>query len=264
MDEFTEMNDDIEMFLFDNDILSMKQPNHTVKCTDPYTSYDERTTKYYVSLRHQKLDPILNIHVSNENAFKYVHIWDPYTGEIKHTDPNGPLYFDPDTLIHYFYTNRLQNLWNEPLDETAGYFAGYYDMCVGTGKLMNIIGRGLCPEKYLFRLPVIDCYLEKEHMNSVITMGAELSDDDINELYNTALKNIDNYETLFGLKRPNIIEIKKYYDIAISSEPDITHVLNKHNKENSTDLKITDLSNELLKQLRYYANCNAIDKLRTM
>ena len=26
-------------------------------------------------------------------------------------DPRGPLYFDPDTLIYYFYNNRLNHLW---------------------------------------------------------------------------------------------------------------------------------------------------------
>jgi hypothetical protein len=55
-------------------------------------------------------------------------------------------------------------------------------MLVGSGENINIIGRGECPEKYLFRLPIIDCYLEKDYNKSIITMGPKLTIEEITAL----------------------------------------------------------------------------------
>ena len=48
--------------------------------------------------------------MQDKDLFEFEYEWDPYTNKIK-KDPNGPLYFDPNALINYFYTNRLNNLW---------------------------------------------------------------------------------------------------------------------------------------------------------
>ena len=216
--------------------------------------YEERTTEYYKTLRLRKMDPIVNIDLDDSTSFKFNFMWDPYTGERKEKDPNGPLYFDPDALIHYYYINRLKNLWNEPVDETGGYYEGYYDMLVGIGDIINVVGRGPCPEKYLFRIPIIDCYLEKDYNKSVITMGPKLTDEEAREIDNLAQKNPTNYKMMFKKQRPSLYEMKKQYDIAINKNPDISHVLDK-------DREYTD---EEIISLKYKENCKAVDKLKKM
>jgi hypothetical protein len=178
-------------------------------------------------------------------------MWDPYTGEKTEPDPFGPLYFDPDSLIHYYYINRLKNLWNEPVDEINGLYEGYYDMLLGSGNNINIIGRGECPEKYLFRIPIIDCYLEKDYNKSIITMGPRLTDEEAKEIDTIAQKHPLNYKAMFSKTRPSLYKMKKYYDEAINDNPNIT-------------LRIIDYSEEKIKELKYLANCKAVDKLKRM
>ncbi len=218
------------------------------------TDYEDRTTEYYKTLRFRKMDPISNIDLNDNNSFKFQHMWDPYTGERKEKDPFGPLYFDPDALIHYYYLNRLKNLWNEPVDENGGYYEGYYDMLVGTGENISIVGRGDCPEKYLFRIPIIDCYLEKDYNKSFITMGPKLTDDEAKLIDEIARKNPNNYKLMFKKHRPSLFDMKKYYDIAISKNPDISQLKDKN--------KI--YTDEELNELKYKASCNAVDKLKSM
>jgi hypothetical protein len=214
--------------------------------------YEDRTTEYYKTLRFRKMDPLINIDLEDDNSFKFKYTWDPYTGERKESDPYGPLYFDPDSLIHYYYINRLKNLWNEPVDETGGYYEGYYDMLVGSGENINIVGRGECPEKYLFRIPIIDCYLEKDYNKSIITMGPRLTDDEAKEIDRIAQKNPSNYKQMFRKNRPSLYEMKKLYDEAINLNPSI-NLISKHN-----------YSEEEIKELKYKANCKAVDKLKSM
>ena len=74
--------------------------------------------------------------------------------------PNiSSLYFDPNTLIHYFYINRLKNLWIDESIEDGNYYQGHYGYAVGNGPDFEIKGRGKHPDWYLFRLPIIDCYM---------------------------------------------------------------------------------------------------------
>jgi len=196
------------------------------------------------------MDPIIQIELDDDCAFKFDYMWDPYTGQRTEKDPFGPLYFDPDSLIHYYYINRLKNLWTEPVDENGGYYEGYYDMLVGSGDNINIIGRGECPEKYLFRIPIIDCYLEKDYNKSIITMGPKLTDNEVMMIDELAKKSPNNYKLMFKKNRPSLYEMKKLYDQAISSNPII-----KHNDFASVDA---------IKSLKYKANCNAVDKLKNM
>ena len=217
-------------------------------------NYEERTTEYYRTLRLRKMDPIVNIDLDDLNAFKFQYSWDPYTGERKEKDPNGPLYFDPDALIHYYYINRLKNIWNEPVDETGGLYEGYYDMLLGIGEDINIVGRGPCPEKYLFRIPIIDCYLEKDYNKSVITMGPKITDEEAREIDNLAKKNPNNYKMMFKHQRPSLYEMKKQYDIILNKNPDISHIL-EQNKQ---------YTDEEISNIKYKENCKAVDKLKSM
>lgn len=257
--------DNFKEFELDSSILEDQFLTFNIECNtnktitnDRSSSYDqdyeERTTEYYKTLRLRKMDPIVNIDLDDSNSFKFYWMWDPYTGERKEKDPHGPLYFDPDALIHYYYINRLKNLWNEPIDETGGYYEGYYDMLVGIGDNINVVGRGPCPEKYLFRIPIIDCYLEKDYNKSVITMGPQLTDEEAKEIDRLAQKNHTNYKMMFKRQRPSLYEMKRQYDIAINKNPDISHILDK-NKE---------YTEEELKNLKYKENCKAVDKLKNM
>ena len=215
--------------------------------------YDRRTNEYYRILRSRKMDPFISIDLDDHYAYKYPYIWDPYTGiKSDKLDKDGPLCFHPDVLIHYFYKNRLNNLWVEPVDDLqAGYFEGYYDMAVGAGENIHVVGRNECPEKYLFRLPIIDCYLTKDHSDMVITMGPKLTDADIDEIYNIALKNKNSYRDIFGKPRPNLVLMKQLYDQAISKTP-YSNI--------STDTYTAEQKKELFDKL----NRIAVDKLKAL
>jgi hypothetical protein len=259
MNNFKELDFDMDMLdgleSYDNhDSNNMNSSINTEEVIGYKSDFEERTTEYYKTLRFRKMDPISNIDLNENNSFKFPYMWDPYTGERKEKDPYGPLYFDPDALIHYYYLNRLKNLWNEPVDENGGFYEGYYDMLVGIGDNINIVARGECPEKYLFRIPIIDCYLEKDYNKSFITMGPILSDEEAKLIDEIAKKNNNNYKLMFKKNRPSIYDMKKQYDIAISKNPDINQLKDKN--KNYTD--------EELNELKYKASCNAVDKLKSM
>lgn len=132
--------------------------------------YDETTTNYYLAHRRMKTDPIDFTELNDDNAFKFSHMWNPYTGERLGEDVFGPLYINPVSLLRNIYINRLNNLWIKDSDTDEGYFQGYYGDNVGIGEEFHISGRGMYPERYLFRLPIIDLYLTKDHKMSIITM----------------------------------------------------------------------------------------------
>ena len=59
----------------------------------------------YIRHRKDKIDPLtlFKLELPNSEIFKYENEWDSYTGErLKTKDVNGPLYFDPNNLIHFF------------------------------------------------------------------------------------------------------------------------------------------------------------------
>jgi hypothetical protein len=209
--------------------------------------YSHTTMEYYKAMRIRKMDPITMQDIKSDNVFAFKYMWDPYTGDRLGEDPYGPLYFDPHNLIKYFYTNRLNGLWVEPIDELGGYYEGYYDDGLGCGEDMFINSRGYHPERYLFRLPIIDCYLTDDHNNSIITMGPKLTNEEIHLIEELSNQNKNNYKNLFDKDKPNLINIKKLYDQAISQTPSIT---------------LTDnLSNEEIKELWNKANKVAVHTL---
>lgn len=207
--------------------------------------YDETTTEFYRVMRERKLNIIMqdNYGVDPEKMFKYDKKWNPYTGEIEGIDPYGALYFHPDDLIHYFYTKRLEKLWNDPVDETGGYYQGYYGEFVGSDLIIE--GRGIYSELYAFRLPITDCYLTKDHNMSIITMGPILTNEDIANIEQLAEKNFkNNYFEKYRKKRPSLTLMKKLYDEAISSNPDISY-FKISNKNKKSDEEICDINNKV-------------------
>lgn len=254
IDEF----DGSDMFVDFSDCVEKKK-NKTLYDED----YDATTTKFYRTLRENKINAIMqdNTGFYPERSFKFKYKWDPYTGERLKEDPYGPLYFHPDDLIRYFYNKRLNMLWTDPVDENHGYhLQGYYGDAVGSGEEILIIGRGTYPESYLFRLPIYDCYLQKGNDMSIISMGPKLTNEEVAEIDNiaaTVYKN--NYKEQYGRNRPSLSLMKALYDQAVSREPDI-----KKFTIGGSKIDLATLSKEKLKELREKANRSAVDMLRKM
>jgi len=215
--------------------------------------YEKRTMEFYRICRKLHIDPITGAELDINNCFKFEYEWDPFTGEKLAKDPYGPLCFDPDHLIKYFYENRLNHLWVDPSDEGEdGYYQGYYSEAIGCGEKFIIPGRGHFPQWELFRLPIIDCYLEPEHNNQVITFGPKITPEEIVQIENLANKNKNNYRKIFNRTRPSLTFIKKFYDMAISKTPDIE------------GMDISELGPEELRDIYNGRNRHAVDKLKAM
>lgn len=175
--------------------------------------YDKTTTESYRIKRIFKIDPLTEIEVPDELAFKFNDIWNPYNGMREKIDPIGPLYFNAINLYDYFYSNRYRGLWNPP----QGQYQGYYGDLVGTGKNISIKSRGSNPERYLYRLPIIDCYLSSNHNYSIITMGPELTENEISQIDSIVLK---SHPKKTNSKFASLTQLKYYYDRALDISPD--------------------------------------------
>lgn len=186
--------------------------------------YDETTTEKYRTLRLLKIDPIFEEEIDKNLLFEYKYSWDAITGEKKDIDEFGPLCFNAWTLYEYYYKNRYNGLWI-PSEEN---YQGYYGNLVGSGKDLKINGK-FYPEKYLYRLPIIDCYLKKNHNYSIITMGPVLTDDDIN--------NIDKLILKIRKNKPSLKILKEYYDESLNNSPNINELKKKYSDLTDMDLK---------------------------
>ena len=181
--------------------------------TDNTVKYDLTTTETYRIKRLFKIDPLTDQEVSDKLAFKYPFEWNPYTGIKTDLDPIGPMYFNACDLYDYYYLNRFKGLYNPPQDQ----FQGYYGDLIGSGTNIHIKSRGSNPEKYLFRLPIIDCYLPPTHNYSIITMGPVLTNEEIDQ--------IDLIVSITHPKRTHqkftsLKLLKYYYDCALEPNPD--------------------------------------------
>lgn len=182
--------------------------------------YDKTTSETYRIKRLYKIDPITDTEIPNELMFEFKNKWNPYSGLRGDIDDIGPLCFNAINLYDYYYINRYKCLWTPPQDG----FQGIYGDMVGSGKNVMIKSRGEYPEKYLFRLPIIDCYLPITHNLSVVTMGPELIEQEITL--------IDLIVSKFHSKKSNpkfasLTMLKYYYDMALIASPD----------QNSDDIK---------------------------
>lgn len=187
--------------------------NKTSTDTNNLTNYDKTTCETYRIKRLFKIDPLTDLEVPDNLAFRFLYSWNPYTGIRGTDDIIGPLYFNAINLYDYFFSNRYKGLWNPPVGE----FQGYYGDLVGTGKNIKIKSRGSNPEKYLYRIPIIDCYLSQNHNYSHITMGPELTDHEVSQIDRIVMsshpkKSHSNFASLTMLKY--------YYDMALESSPD--------------------------------------------
>lgn len=215
--------------------------------------YNDQTMLYYKALRNTRRDPITYEKLSFDSAFAVNYMWDPYTGERLGKDPYGPLYFCPDNLIYYFWKNRLKKLWIDDDDDMdQGYYQGTYDDAVGAGENFEVKGRGTFHEWYIFRLPIADCYLNKDHMRQVVTMGPKLTLSDVKELDRLANKSTNSYRRKYNKPRPSLEMIWNLYHNAISKTPQFT-VKGK---------QLDEFTEEEQQQLKYKANCAAVNALR--
>lgn len=181
-------------------------------------TYNNRTMQYYIKTRQFHIDSILDIDVDPEIIFNFPDQWDAYTGERICKDPFGSLCFHPASLVYHFYIHRLDGLWKDRVITHDEIVEGYYDMLVGSD--LEITGRGKYPELYLFRLPILDCYLTPEHNNYIVTIGPVLSDQEIDQLeqlcHHSKVKKF--YQDNFDRNIPSIKRIKYLYDNAISKQ----------------------------------------------
>ena len=125
---------------------------------------------------------------------------------------------------------------------------------MGKGPEFFIYGRGYHPDWYLFRLPIPDGYLHKDHCEQSVTMGPILTNKEISIIDKLALQYKDNYRKRFNCKRPSLIKLKKIYDNAINSNPKF---------KTYKDI-INSLDPEYLLQLKFNYNYEAIEKLKKM
>lgn len=209
------------------DFVNFDDVSSSINNTD---TFDETTTEKYRIMRLCKIDPIMNEEVPEHLMFKFKYKWNPITGIREEIDEYGPLCFDAWNLYQYYYINRCNGLWIPPTNN----FQGYYGDLVGCGNDIYINGK-YCPEKYLFRLPIIDCYLKKSHNHSLITMGPKLTDEEIQQIDTLTLKLRKN--------GPSLKMLKEYYDQSLNISPDITEL--KRNYSCTTEMELKDKYNRI-------------------
>ena len=210
----------------------------------------------YKHFRINKIDPLLLENLpfngmKNNDIFKFEYKWNPYSGvRLNEKDINGPLYFDPNALIHYFYTNRLNNLWINGYYQNEDFIQGHYGDALGKYPDFEIRGRGKHPEWYLFRLPIIDCYLENNNYSQAVTMGPILTDNEIKKIYRMSKRYKIYFQEMYGYKRPNLIKFKQIYDKAVDPLKDYNHLVENNN-----------ITIEELNLLKFNINIDSVKKL---
>lgn len=229
-------------FSFDSiDFLNINSNNEK---TTNISKYDSTTTETYRIKRLFKIDPLTDREVSENLAFIYPFEWNPYTGIKTNPDPIGPMYFNALDLYDYYWFNRYKGLYNPPQDE----YQGYYGDLIGSGSSIHIKSRGTNPEKYLFRLPIIDCYLPPNHNYSIITMGPKLTNEEIDQIDSIILS------SHYKRTHPNFMSLKllkSYYDCALESNPDPNSDQIKELKKKFPNLSTREINE---KYNRYYVD----------
>lgn len=201
----------------------------------------------YHNFRGKLVDPLLHFDIERKsNVFKYKYCWNPYNGIILGKDPRGCLNFDPDYLIHYYYVNRLKQLWIKGEDN----FTGTYGDALGNGPDFYIPGRGNSYHYYLFRLPLFNAFVDENEIGQQITLTPILTKDEIEKIYKLALKRKNNYKNKFNRERPNLLKIYKLYHDAIS-KPDYT-------------MLSIGISEQVLKESWTLHNIKAIEELKKL
>lgn len=188
------------------DIIPNVQPKlNNIK--NGYDRYDKTTTETYRVMRQQHLDPITHEKVPLNLEFKFEYMWDPITGERLEKDPNGSFYFNCKDLVKNFYYNRLRMLWVEGDIIDGIKYEGYYGDGVRAGEDLIVPSRGISKHMHTFRLPIIDCYLEKDFDFALITMGPLLNNEEIDSIQDTLDKYYKNKKRKFN------INLRVMYDL---------------------------------------------------
>jgi hypothetical protein len=188
------------------DIIQNIQPKlNNIK--NSYDRYDKTTTETYRVMRQQHLDPITHEKVPSNLEFKFEYMWDPLTGERLEKDPNGSFYFNCKDLVKNFYYNRLRMLWVEGDIIDGIKYEGYYGDGVRAGEDLIVPSRGISKHMHTFRLPIIDCYLEKDFDFALITMGPLLNNEEIDSIQDTLDKYYKNKKRKFN------INLRVMYDL---------------------------------------------------
>lgn len=190
---------------------------------DDYSKYDKITRETYCVMRKLKMDPITHEVVPEDLQFNFEYMWDPITGERTIKDKHGPLCFNVLSLAENFYHNRLRLLWYDGETIDGVKYEGYYGDGIGSGNDLYVNGRGDLRHMYLFRLPVIDCYLLENFSMSIITMGPKLTDDEITEIQNKIDRHYSKQTTPISKIKCNLLTMKTLYDIAIKKTNDINN-----------------------------------------
>lgn len=239
------MNFSYDSIDFSN-IVDVSSSNINNKHNKTSIIYNKETNETYRIKRLYKIDPITDMEIPPAQCFEFKYKWNPYNGLRDGLDEIGPLCFNAINLYDYYYMNRYNGLWTPPQDG----FQGMYGDMVGSGKIVNVKSRGTFPEKYLYRLPIIDCYLPITHNLSLVTMGPELTDNEITQI-DTIIKK--SHPKKSHSKFASLTLLKYYYDRAldISPDPDLDEIKElKAKYPNFTDQEINAKFN------RYY-----VDKL---
>lgn len=251
-------NDDFSFVDFDSmqtEYVEIDPRNNEIYFKTCSMEFDETTTTYYKVMRERKLNVFTqDDDIEVDKCFEYRYMWDAFTGEQLGIDPCGSLWFHPVELVNYFAENCLKNLWHDQVDETGGLYEGYYGDLLGSGEDMYVKGRGHYTELYLFRLPIVDCYIPKGCNLSLITMGAKLTIEDLKLIDDLIEKHhVALYQKKYKKNPPSLIEMKKYYDQALSATP-------------SLEPSITEslLSADELQLKRSQANINAVNNLKKL
>lgn len=215
-------------------------------------NYDKTTQLFYKTHRIRKTDPITYEELNDDNAFIFKEMWDPYTGERKGDDPYGPLYINPINILKFIYENRLRGLW---IEDESGDYQGCYGEYLGKGENLQIVGRGEYPEKYIFRLPIQDCYLTDDHNYSFVTMGPKLSVKEICKLDRLLVKYWSNdmyFKKVYG-KIGTLYKLKCCYDVAISKQPstmDLSFVtVDKRRSKNNIDEYLNRAATDVIRRM---------------
>lgn len=215
------------------------QTSNKFSSSDNSEQYDSTTTETYRMKRIYKLNALTDADLELSNSFEFNYKWNPYTGIRTGIDEIGPLCFNAIELYDYYYSNRYRGLWNPPTQQ----FQGFYGDHVGTGKNIHVLSRGTYPEKYVFRLPIIDCYLPPTHKYSIVTMGPELTDEEIKQIDLIVM----NYHPKRNHQKfASLAKLKKYYDNSLNSSPDpkLKHILDLKKKfPDFTEREINDKYN---------------------
>lgn len=221
--------------------------------------FDETTNVFYKVMRERKLNVFTQEDdIDTQKCFQYPYIWDTFTGEVMGLDPYGSLWFHPMDLVNYFSEYCLNNLWHDQVDETGGIYEGYYGDLLGSGENLYVTSRGYYTELYLFRIPIVDCYMPKDCNLSLITMGGKLTNEDLKTI-DTLVENYykNSYTKKYRKNPPKLVEMKKHYDNAISATPSLESFGYSEDYINS----LTEIE---LKNLRNQANIRAVENLKML